>query len=69
MASPQQQLDPRYLRGVIDALELVISFLDWLDANPGSSRTAKEFIRQSLKKLEEKSSQKLDEALGVDVEE
>jgi hypothetical protein len=68
MASSKQQLDPRYLRGVIDALELVSSFVAWKEAHPESKRTAREFIQETLQKLERKSEQKLDRTLGIHFE-
>jgi hypothetical protein len=69
MASSKQQLDPRYLRGVIDALELVSSFVAWKEAHPDSKRTEREFIQETLRKLERKSEQKLDKTLGIRFEE
>lgn len=68
MASPEQEMNPRYLRGVIDALELVASFIEWKEKNPESSRNEKEFVRQALQKLGTKIEQKLDEVLGLDLD-
>jgi len=68
MATSKQQLDPRYLRGVIDALELVSSFVAWKEAHPQSKRTPREFIQETLQKLEHKSEQKLDKTLGIHFE-
>lgn len=62
-------MDPRYLRGVIDALELINSFLAWKAEHPESDRTIKDFLNQALAKLEEKSESKLDEVLGLELEE
>jgi hypothetical protein len=69
MASPKEQMEPQYLRGVIDALELISSFVTWKEAHPESKRTAKDFIQETLQKLEKKSQQKLDKVLGVRFEE
>jgi hypothetical protein len=63
-----ENMDPRYLRGVIDALEMINSFLAWKAEHPESTRTVKDFLNQSLAKLEEKASSKLDEVLGIDLE-
>ncbi|MFX1562290.1 MAG: hypothetical protein ACFFDP_03170 [Promethearchaeota archaeon] len=68
MTSPEKELDPRYMRGVIDALELVISFIDWKDEHPESDRSEKEFIRKALQKLGTKIEQKLDRVLGLDID-
>lgn len=68
MTSPEQELDPKYMRGVIDALELVISFIDWKEKHPESERSEKEFIRQALQKLGSKIEQKLDKVLGLDID-
>jgi hypothetical protein len=62
--------DPRYLRGVIDALELVASFVEWKRQNPGSPRTTKEFIQEALSKTEQRTKRsKLDSLLGLQLEE
>ena len=69
MTSLQENLDPRYLRGVIDALELVSSFLAWKAENPESPRTTKDFLQSALEKLEAKTHHKLDEVLGLSIDE
>jgi hypothetical protein len=69
METPIENMDPRYLRGVIDALELINSFLAWKKEHPDSDRTIKDFLNQALTKLEEKSGDKLDKVLGMDLEE
>jgi len=58
-------MDPRYLRGVIDALELVASFLAWKKAHPESSKTVKDFVKEALKKTERRAGRGLDELLGI----
>jgi len=58
-------MNPRYLRGVIDALELVASFLAWKKAHPESDRTVKEFVKEALKKTEQRAGRGLDELLGI----
>lgn len=68
MASPDQEMDPRYLRGVIDALELIASFIEWKAKNPESDRTEKDFIAKALQKLGTKMEQKLDKVLGVEID-
>ena len=67
MAIDNENLDPRYLRGVIDALELVASFLAWKAEHPQSDRTMKDFLQQALEKLEKKTEHKLDEVLGIEL--
>lgn len=67
MSIQSDNLDPRYLRGVIDALELVASFLAWKAENPNSDRTVKEFLVQALNQLEKKTHHKLDEVLGIEL--
>ncbi|MFW9985132.1 MAG: hypothetical protein ACFFDJ_01030 [Candidatus Odinarchaeota archaeon] len=67
MAINNENLDPRYLRGVIDALELVASFLAWKAENPQSDRSIKDFLQQALEKLEKKTEHKLDEVLGIEL--
>jgi hypothetical protein len=52
---------------VIDALELVASFLAWKAENPNSDRTVKEFLVQALDQLEKKTHHKLDEVLGIEL--
>ncbi len=69
MVSTSENLDPRYLRGVIDALELVASFLAWKAENPDSDRTIKDFLQQAVEKLEKKTHHKLDEVLGLKIDE
>lgn len=69
METPIENMDPRYLRGVIDALELINSFLAWKAEHPESDRTIKDFLNQALAKLEEKTESKLDEVLGLELEE
>lgn len=69
METPIENMDPRYLRGVIDALELINSFLAWKAEHPESDRTIKDFLNQALGKLEEKTESKLDEVLGLELEE
>lgn len=69
METPFENMDPRYLRGVIDALELINSFLAWKAEHPESDRTIKDFLNQALSKLEKKTESKLDEMLGIDLEE
>jgi len=68
MTNPEKELDPRYMRGVIDALELVISFIDWKDKHPKSGRSEKGFVRRALQKLGSKMEQKLDKVLGLDID-
>jgi len=68
METPIENMDPRYLRGVIDALELINSFLAWKAEHPESDRTIKDFLNQALAKLEEKTESKLDEVLGLELE-
>ena len=67
MAINNENLDPRYLRGVIDALELVASFLAWKAEHPQSDRSMKDFLQQALEKLEKKTEHKLDEVLGIEL--
>lgn len=67
MSIQSDNLDPRYLRGVIDALELVASFLAWKTEHPNSTRTIKEFLEQSIEQLEKKTHHKLDEVLGIEL--
>lgn len=67
MSIQSNNLDPRYLRGVIDALELVASFLAWKAEHPNSTRTIKEFLEESLEQLEKKTHHKLDEVLGIEL--
>lgn len=67
MAIDNENLDPRYLRGVIDALELVASFLAWKAEHPQSDRSMKDFLQQALEKLEKKTEHKLDEVLGIEL--
>ena len=67
MAIDNENLDPRYLRGVIDALELVASFLAWKAEHPQSDRTMKDFLQQALEKLEKKTEHKLDKVLGIEL--
>ena len=67
MAIDNENLDPLYLRGVIDALELVASFLAWKAEHPQSDRTMKDFLQQALEKLEKKTEHKLDEVLGIEL--
>lgn len=69
MESPTENLDPRYLRGVIDALELVNSFLAWKGEHPESKRSAKDFLSKALEQLEKKTQSKLDEVLGLEMDE
>ncbi|MFX0168662.1 MAG: hypothetical protein ACFE89_04800 [Candidatus Hodarchaeota archaeon] len=69
MKNLEQNLDPRYLRGVIDALELISSFLAWKAEHPESNRTTKDFLQNALEKLEEKTHHKLDEVLGLRIDE
>jgi hypothetical protein len=69
MEGSQENLDPRYLRGVIDALELVSSFLVWKAEHPDSPRTTKDFLQTALEKLEAKTDHKLDEVLGLSIDE
>lgn len=69
MVSTSENLDPQYLRGVIDALELVASFLAWKAENPDSHRTIKDFLQQALENLEKKAHHKLDEVLGLRIDE
>ena len=69
MAGLQENLDPRYLRGVIDALELVSSFLAWKAEHSESPRTTKDFLQNALEKLETKTHHKLDEVLGLRIDE
>lgn len=64
----QEKTDPRYIRGVIDALEMINSFLAWKAEHPESQRTVKDFLKQAINKLEEKAKSKLDEVLGIDLE-
>jgi hypothetical protein len=52
---------------VIDALELVASFLAWKAEHPNSDRSVKEFLVQTLDQLEKKTHQKLDEVLGIEL--
>ncbi|MFX1475188.1 MAG: hypothetical protein ACFFCO_06915 [Promethearchaeota archaeon] len=62
--------DPRYLRGVIDALELLASFVEWKHQHPESPRTTKEFIQEALAKTETRTKRsKLDSLLGLQLEE
>lgn len=44
----QEKTDPRYLRGVIDALEMINSFLAWKAEHPESQRTVKDFLKQAI---------------------
>ena len=67
MSIQSDNLDPRYLRGVIDALELVASFLAWKAEHPTSDRSVKDFLKQSLEQLEKKTDHKLDEVLGIEL--
>jgi hypothetical protein len=67
MTINSENLDPLYLRGVIDALELVASFLAWKAEHPQSQRSVKDFLQQALTKLEQKTEHKLDEVLGIDL--
>lgn len=67
MSIQSDNLDPRYLRGVIDALELVASFLAWKAEHPNSDRTVKDFLVQALDQLEKKTHHKLDEVLGIEL--
>ncbi len=67
MSIQSNNLDPRYLRGVIDALELVASFLAWKAEHTNSTRTIKEFLEESLEQLEKKTHHKLDEVLGIEL--
>ena len=67
MAIQNDNLDPRYLRGVIDALELVASFLAWKAEHPNSQRSIKEFLEQTLTQLDKKTHHKLDEVLGIEL--
>lgn len=69
METPIANMDPRYLRGVIDALELINSFLAWKTEHPESNRTVKDFLNQALSNLEKKTKSKLDEVLGLELEE
>jgi hypothetical protein len=69
MVTVDEKMDPRYLRGVMDALELVASFIAWKEAHPEVERTAKDFIKDALAKLEPKVEKHLDEALGISFEE
>ena len=69
MEEIQENLDPRYLRGVMDALELVSSFLVWKAEHPESPRTTKDFLQKALEKLEQKTHHKLDEVLGLSIDE
>ncbi len=69
METPFENMDPRYMRGVIDALELINSFLAWKAEHPESNRTIKDFLNQALSKLEEKTESKLDEILGLELDE
>lgn len=69
METPFESMDPSYLRGVIDALELINSFLAWKAEHPESDRTVKDFLIQALSKLEKKTKSKLDEMLGLELEE
>ncbi|MFW9831096.1 MAG: hypothetical protein ACFFD8_04925 [Candidatus Thorarchaeota archaeon] len=69
MAGVIDNLDPRYLRGVIDALELVSSFLAWKAEHPESNRTPKDFLRKALEQLDKKTKSKLDEVLGIELDE
>jgi hypothetical protein len=69
MEDSQENLDPRYLRGVVDALELVSSFLAWKVEHPESPRTTKDFLQKALEKLELKTHHKLDEVLGLSIDE
>jgi hypothetical protein len=62
--------DPRYLRGVIDALELVASFVEWKRQNPGNPRTPKEFVQEAIMKMEKRTKRsKLDSLLGLEIDE
>ncbi len=67
MSIQSDNLDPRYRRGVIDALELVDSFLAWKKEHPQSSRTVKDLLKQALEHLEKKTNHKLDEVLGLEL--
>lgn len=67
MSIQSDNLDPRYLRGVIDALELVASFLAWKAEHPNSKRSVKEFLEQAIVQLEKKTEHKLDEVLGIEL--
>lgn len=67
MSIQTDNLDPRYLRGVIDALELVASFLAWKAEHPNSQRTVKDFLQQALEQMEKKTEHKLDEVLGIEL--
>ena len=69
MEGSTENLDPRYLRGVIDALELVSSFLAWKAEHPDSTRTTKDFLQKALEQLEAKTHHKLDEVLGINLDE
>ncbi len=69
MVTVNEKMDPRYLRGVMDALELVASFIAWKEANPDNEKTAKEFIKDALAKLEPKVEKQLDEVLGISFDE
>ncbi len=69
MVTVNEKMDPRYLRGVMDALELVASFIAWKEANPDNEKTAKEFIKDALAKLEPKVEKHLDEVLGISFDE
>ena len=69
MEAQFENMDPRYIRGVIDALELINSFLAWKAEHPESTRTIKDFLNQALSKLEDKTESKLDEMLGLELEE
>ncbi|MFX1565284.1 MAG: hypothetical protein ACFFCH_04775 [Promethearchaeota archaeon] len=67
MSIPSDNLDPRYLRGVIDALELVASFLAWKAEHPDSNRSVKDFLVTALEQMEKKTHHKLDEVLGIEL--
>jgi len=67
MSIQSDNLDPRYLRGVIDALELVASFLAWKAEHLDSNRTVKDFLQQALEQLDKKTHHKLDEVLGIEL--
>lgn len=70
LLSEDMNADPRYLRGVIDALELVASFVEWKSQHPESPRTAKEFIQEAITKMESRTKRsQLDSLLGLKVEE
>ncbi len=62
--------DPRYLRGVIDALEMVASFVEWKRQNPSDPRTAKDFVQEAITKMESRTKRsKLDSLLGIQLDE